>query len=514
MHRDLFRRSLALIVIPAALLAAQTSATADTTAWQTNPWQSLMQIPPDPAAGANTGRTEAACDAMIGGKIYSALGFNGGPGGSQKDTTALRIFNPTTGLWTIGPSAPVAKAEGYRGVAHGGSLYCVAGRTGSAAGGFKPDSTTQSFNPATLTWTKLAPMPSACNSGPCVGTTAVTYANNIFVFGGRDSADGPCTGTASREIYRYDIPSNTWVAAGSLPSPTSDATAARVGRYVYIFGGCDAKGSSDPKSATYYNTVLKFDPRTQSVTTLSATMPTARANAAAGDPQNGSSANASHLIHVTGGLCLNQSGGCPAPDATGQVVKPNHIAFDVDQQQFTSTPGTEMPRHCTEEGYPYAPSTPPKYQPVFYPATPENDRGEHELVYGGDRIYAVGGACPGEGRSLDNVDMQMLSSSTDPPAPSASMTAYNCNANTFPVCATEPLGVSVVLVTASGFTPLSAVTLTSSSPLGALPAAVTDAQGELVTTFVDTSCNGSATTITGTDSAGHHASVTFTCPEA
>jgi N-acetylneuraminic acid mutarotase len=513
MHRVFFRKSLALIAVAAALLLAHVSAPADTTAWQTNPWESQQSIPPDPAGGANTGRTEATCSAMIGGKIYTALGFNGGPGGSQQDTSALRIFDPTTGLWTVGPSAPIAKAEGYRGVAHGGSLYCVAGRSGSTQAGFKPESTTQSFNPATLTWSTLAPMPAACNGSGCVGTTAVTYASNIFVFGGRDSANGPCTGTASQEIYRYDIPSNTWVAAGSLPSPVSDTTAARVGRYVYIFGGCDAKGSDDPRSATYYNTVWKYDPRTQTVATLSATMPTPRADAGAGNPQNGSSANASHLIHVTGGLCLNQSGGCPPPDATGEVVKPNHIAFDVDQQQFTATPGTEMPRHCTENGYAYLPSaTAPRYSSGL--TILENDRAEHELVYGGDRIYSIGGACPGQGRSLGNVDMQKLSGPNDPPAANASMTAYSCNANTFPVCATEPLGASVVLVTASGFTPLSTVTLTSSSVGVVLPVAVTDVQGELVTTYVDTSCTGSATTITGTDSAGNHASVTFTCPEA
>jgi hypothetical protein len=473
---------------------------------------------------------------MIGGKIYVALGFNGGPGGSQQDTNALRIFDPTTGMWTPGMPAPVAKAEGYRGVAHGGSLYCVAGR--SSQDGFKPESSMLSFNPATQMWSTLMPMPPACNGQPCAGTAAVTFAKNIFVFGGRDSGNGPCTGNASTSIYRYDIPSNTWsqaLGSGSLPA-VSDATAARVGGYIYIFGGCNANGSSDPKSAHYYNNVWKYNPRTGNVTTLGATMPTPRADAAAGDPQNGSSANASHLIHVTGGLCLNQSthdpasGGCPLPttDAAGDVVTvtPNHIAFDVDQQQFTATPGTEMPRHCMDvnEGpYVYDPMAPARYEPspIITWSTPEQDRAEHELVYGGDRIYAIGGACPAYGRSLDNLDVQMLSGPGDPPAPSASLTAYSCNANTFPVCATEPLGVSVVLVTASGFAPLSTVSLTSSSQstvassvttATTLPATVSDVQGEFVTTYVDTDCNGSAHTVTGTDSAGHQASVTFTCP--
>lgn len=501
-------RWIALVALMAAVLAVPVTARADQTGWQTNPWQSLQPLPADPAAGANTGRTEGACDAMIGGKIYVALGFNGGPGGSQQDTTALRIFDPTTGIWTIGPSAPAAKAEGYRGVAHGGSLYCVAGRAGSTQAGFSPASTTLRFNPATMAWTTLAPMPGACNGGACVGTAAVTFANNIFVFGGRDSGNGPCTGNASQEIYRYDIPTNTWVAAGSLPVPTSDATAARVGGYVYIFGGCNAKGGSDPKTATYYSTVLRYDPRTGTVATLSAAMPTPRANAAAGDPQNGSSANASHLIHVTGGLCLNQASGCPAPDLTGQVVEPNHIAFDVDQQQFTATPGTEMPRHCTDESYVYDPASQATYQSS--PTTPESDRAEQELVYGGDRIYAIGGACPAYGRSVDSVDVQSLSGPGDQPVQSASMTAYGCGTNTFPACSAEPLGLGVVLVTASGFAPLSAVTLTSSS-LGVLPATVADVQGEFVTTFLDLRCTGGAQTVTGTDSAGNQASVTFTC---
>jgi hypothetical protein len=492
-----------LIALAAAIVVTQLPVAADTTAWQTNPWQSLPAIIPDPAGGATTGRTEGACDSMIGGKIYVALGFNGGPGGTQDATNALRIFDPTSQTWTLGPSAPTAKAEGYRGVAHGGKLYCVAGRTS----GFVPDTTTESFDPATQMWNNtLAPMPPRCGPAtapvPCVGATAVTFADNILVFGGRDNSAGPCTGTASNEIERYDIPKNTWSPAGTLPISLSDTTVARVGRYVYLFGGCNGNGGG-PQTATYYKTVLRVDPRKMNVTTLSATLPTPRADAAAADPQNGSSANASHLIHVTGGLCQNPGSGCQTQ------VTPNHIVFDVDQQQFTATPGNEMPRHCVDEGY---------------AATSENDRAEHELIYGGDRIYAVGGSCPAFGNSLDSLDVQKLSGSStatatytnayaDTPVPTASLVAYSCGPDTFPVCDTQLLGVSVVLITGTGFAPLSTITISSSS-LGSLPVAVGDLQGEMLTTYVDTTCNGlSPETLTATDSAGNSASVTFNCPE-
>lgn len=395
---------------------------------------------------------------MIGGKIYVADGFDPSPGG---DTTALRIYDPSSNTWTLGPSSPGAgHSEFYEGAAHGGKLYCIGG---------VPDDPTLIFDTGTNTWSLGTPMPTAR-----VGLAAATFGNSIFVFGGRSPQQppppdpGPCSSAATNQIMRYDIDTNTWSPAGTLQIARSDATAARVGGLIYVFGGCD--GSFHPDGLEIYN------PRTMTSTSDPVPMPGGpRAALAAGDPQNGSSANASHRIHLTGGF--NTSGMLPPVDD-------NHIIYDVDQNTFLV--GVPMPTHCD----------------------PGVNRAEHDLVFGGDRLFAIGGACPSNGSSENNLDIQMLSG--DPPAASASMTASSCNPSTFPGCPLQPAGSSQVFVTGTGFAPLSAVTL-SSSLQGLLPPVMTDVQGQFVSIYLDTLCMGQPDSITAS-SGTTSARVTFTCP--
>jgi hypothetical protein len=435
-------------------------ARADTT--NDKPWVAGAPIPPDPFGGGLSGRTEGACASVIGGKIYHAFGFDPFSG----DTNGLRIYDPTTDTWTLGPAAPgPGRSEFYEGVAHGGKLYCIGGR---------PDGNPMIFDTTTSTWSFGTPLP----SGPRSGLAAATFANSIFIFGGR-SPGAPCSGPAipagtglTDNILRYDIDKGTWSGAGNLAVARSDASAARVGRKVYIFGGCNGGGTS-----TAFSSAEVYDVKTGTSTLLTVPMPSARADLAAADPQNGGSANASHRIHITGGT------------GPGSLPAGNHIIYDVDENAFSL--GVDMPTHCS---------------PPFPPTT---NRGEHELVYHGDRIFAIGGACPGFGTSINNLDIQKLS---DPPSSNASMTAYSCGESTFPSCPVQPAGSSVVFVTGTGFAPLSTVTLTSSSQ-GALLPAVADLQGQLIGTYVDTQCNGQPDTVTGTDASGNTASITFTCPD-
>jgi len=166
---------------------------------------------------------------VIGGKIYHADGFD--PAGG--DTAGLRIYDPTTDTWSLGPMAPAAGSEFYEGVAHGGKLYCIGGRDNAG--------TPLIFDTATNTWSTGAAIPGGARSG----LAAATFGDSIFVFGGR-SPGAPCSGAAipagsgtSDNILRYDIGTDTWSGAGNLAVARSDATAARVGSHIFIFGGCD-----------------------------------------------------------------------------------------------------------------------------------------------------------------------------------------------------------------------------------------------------------------------------------
>lgn len=293
---------------------------------------------------------EGHCTAVVGDKIFTAYGFSPASG----DTNGLRIFDITKNAWSLGPSAPLpAHSEGYRGVSHGGKLYCIGGRgPGGALDGL------ERFDPATSMWTTRASMPDAR-----AGTTAAVLGDSIFVFGGRKGT-APCNGAAvapgaTTTILRYDIAKNAWSNAGNLAIDRSDATVARVGDRIFVFGGCSG--------VTTFDSVEVFNPHTLTSTLLPVTM--------TGGPRSDASA-ATHgdLIHVTGGF--NSAGG-PAPAF-------NHLIFNPHTNTFTV--GTPMPTHCGGTV----------------------NRAELELVSHGGRLFAVGGSCPAFGASLANVDMLKL----------------------------------------------------------------------------------------------------------
>jgi Kelch motif len=282
---------------------------------------------------------EGACTAAVGNSIYAAFGLTPAMG----DTNLLRVYDIAQDAWSLGPTAPsTGRSEAYRGVAHGGKLYCLGGRPLTPPNAF-------SFEPASGSWAVLAPMPQ-----PRVGTTAATKGDDIYVIGGREEA-APCDGTASDAVLRYDVDADAWFPAGNLVSPRSDASAVRVGRFIYVFGGCDG--------GTFYDTIERYDTKTETSRLLAAVMPGgARANPAA--------APAGRAIHVTGGW------------RSGAQVTPNHLLF----RKSSFTVGTEMPTHCP----------------------PGISRAEHELVRHGGSIFAVGGACPAFGASISAVDALKL----------------------------------------------------------------------------------------------------------
>jgi len=294
---------------------------------------------PEPAG------VEGACTATIGDSIYVAFGFSAG------DSNRLRIYNIADGTWTVGPSAPTAgRSEFYKGVAHGGTLYCAFGRSTTE---------TWSFTPATGTWTSQAPTPDLR-----AGTAADSWGNSIYYFGGRHALFGPCNGPPVTSadpdgtIVRYDIDTNSWSPAGNLAVPVTDATATTVGGLVYIFGGCDSTGNA-------VSTVQIYDPRTQT-TTLGTPMPSPRSDAS-------SAAAGPHTIRVVGG------------EAASTNPPNNHLIYDVNTGTFST--GPSLPTHC--------------------PAGV--GRGEFDLESHGDRLFAIAGSCPGFGASINNLDILKLS---------------------------------------------------------------------------------------------------------
>jgi N-acetylneuraminic acid mutarotase len=290
---------------------------------------------------------EGACDGTIGDKIYEAFGLTPADG----DTSRVRIYKVPSDTWTFGSAAPTfGRSEFYQGVTHGGTLYCFGGRSTAESWSYKPSKDA---------WTMVAPEPDPLLR---VGAAQAGKGDSIYMFGGRHATGGPCSGApvtpadVDGTILRYDIKTDTWSPAGNLVVPRTDATATRVGDKIYIFGGCDATGVP-------LNNLEIYNPKTQTSTLVATPMP-------GGGRSDMESAAKGGKIHIVGGL---------GPGASDPAS--NYIIYDTHSGSFSV--GPNVPTHCS----------------------PGVGRGELDVQVQGDLLFAIAGACPGFGASINDVDV-------------------------------------------------------------------------------------------------------------
>ena len=122
-------------------------------------------------------------------------------------------------------------------------------------------------------------------------TSAATAPNGkIYVFGG-NSFDG-----YSDDIFEFDpVTQSVTTLEATLPRGSYDTSAATAPNgKIYVFGGTSSGGTSQ----YFLDDILEFDPITQSVTTLEATLPSGRADTSAATAPNGK-------IYVFGGYDAN-----------------------------------------------------------------------------------------------------------------------------------------------------------------------------------------------------------------
>lgn len=288
-------------------------------------WAMLTPVP-----SAFTG-VEGMSVGSVGNRIIAALGNDGG------DTDLTRIYDISKDSWSLGATAPGTSSEGA-GVAHDGLFYNIGGR----GAGFNA---LWSYEPSTDTWTTLAAMPTGR-----AGLAAAVVGDFIYAIGGRANTGGPCSGAELATVERYDILGGTWSTVASLPSPRSDASAARIGGKVYVFGGCQGTG-------VILADVDVYDPETDTWSTAPMDMPTARAGMYAVGTKGGT-------VYVIGGW----DGIFPFNPAIGSLVE----AYKVSQDAWTT-------------GLPSMP-------------TP---RAETGAVSHNGKVYIVGGAQPGFGSSVN-----------------------------------------------------------------------------------------------------------------
>ena len=182
-----------------------------------------------PVASMNFQHGETAAVGVIDNKIYVAGGA--GPGMQQRE---LEVYDPATNTWTNLAPMSVARNHTGGGVING-KFYVVGGR-GSA------DAATalEVYDPPSNTWTTLAPMPTG-RSGVAVGVVN----GELYVFGGEIPS-------LRAEVEVYNPGSNSWRRVADMPTPRHGIWASVIGNRIYIPSG----GSQQGLGATNANEVF------------------------------------------------------------------------------------------------------------------------------------------------------------------------------------------------------------------------------------------------------------------
>jgi N-acetylneuraminic acid mutarotase len=144
--------------------------------------------------------------------------------------------------WTKLANVPVPTIEGGS-IGVNGKLYVFGGfyDIGDGQEGEEDDGvwrgtpTCQVFNPATNTWSYIAPMPDA-------ETHQEVATDGTYIYVGGGNLYNPATtyqAFATTEVWRYDIAANTWSAYTPLPEARGAGSMVLVGNELHFFGGVD-----------------------------------------------------------------------------------------------------------------------------------------------------------------------------------------------------------------------------------------------------------------------------------
>lgn len=212
--------------------------------------------------------TQPGCT-LVDGKVWIAGGYIGkDTGGQFFGTTDVRIYDPATDTWSMGPSLPQARATGNLSKV-GRKLYFTGGETANRATDSNAMFVYDLDNP-NAGWTSGPSMPLARNRA-----AAVVVESKIFILGGQTGFDGGLT--ARDEIQIFDTLTNTWtVGAKKLPAVRThimNSAQYANGRIILVTG----ENAHDKPQ----NNVWSIDPSTL-VTTALGSFPDSRFTTATG----------------------------------------------------------------------------------------------------------------------------------------------------------------------------------------------------------------------------------------
>jgi N-acetylneuraminic acid mutarotase len=203
----------------------------------------------------------------VAGKLYIIGGFREA---TSSPTGAVRIYDPATRVWRDGTPMPTPRGALALAVVDG-RIHAIGGNVADASalspqehGARQRDNsvgTHEAYDPATDSWTRLAPMPTPRNH-----LGAAVAGGKIHAVGGRVNGNMELT---NHEIY--DPAANSWSAGPPLPTGRSGIAVVAHGERIYVFGGETVRMFSSKT----FREAERFDPTTARWERLTS-MPTGR----------------------------------------------------------------------------------------------------------------------------------------------------------------------------------------------------------------------------------------------
>jgi hypothetical protein len=172
---------------------------------------------------------------VVNGILYAVGGHSGSsaPNCANPGATVatLQAYDPASDTWTTKTPMSTARYDLMVGVVNG-ILYAVGGSTNSNTINL---STMEAYDPASDTWTTKAPMPFARSSSGSSGSVGVIN-GILYAVGGATE-----TGLVATSVA-YDPATDTWTEIAPIPTPRVGLSDSVVGNVLYALGGANASG--------------------------------------------------------------------------------------------------------------------------------------------------------------------------------------------------------------------------------------------------------------------------------
>ena len=181
-------------------------------------------------------------------------GIEGSPGWGS--TASVELFDPTKGVWTVGPPMSVPRARHTATLLPDGDVLVAGGATTYHGDVGSVTASAEIYSPRTNSWRAAAPM----SIPRYVHQAALLADGRILVAGGWSATSNTDASKASVEIY--DPVANRWAAAGSLVTARAEFVMVRLldGRLLAVAGVdrsyhlMDSAETYDPAIGTWHLT--------------------------------------------------------------------------------------------------------------------------------------------------------------------------------------------------------------------------------------------------------------------